>query len=152
MGAAQRALPSQPESPHTPRGGLTQRHDMREENKNTPPGATPQAVKAPRPDGFRFFTLGGAILTFCAGATNVQTVLGSLHHPATHVTGTLTLLPPALTRWEPEHLAILASLVGGFFLGAAISGAALDSTELRVGRRYGVLLLSAGFMLAMAPS
>ena len=112
------------------------------------PSAPPPAPER-RPGGFRFLLVGGTALACCAGATNVLAMLGGVHHPATHVTGTLTSLPAAIAQGDADAIAVLGALVLGFLLGATLSGAVVDSTELRVGRRYGVLLVAAGSALAL---
>ncbi|MEZ4475596.1 MAG: YoaK family protein [bacterium] len=113
------------------------------------PGPGPDAAREQRPAGYRFLLIGGAALACCAGATNMLAMLGGLHHPATHVTGTLTSLPSAIAQGDGPTIGVLSTLLLGFLLGAALSGAVIESTELRVGRRYGVLLMAAGSALAL---
>ena len=94
------------------------------------------------------FVAGGAALAGCAGATNALTVLSGLGIPTSHVTGNLTQLPVVVVQWDGARLVVVVLMVLAFFVGAAISGAVVESTELRMGRRYGVLLLLAGAAIA----
>jgi uncharacterized membrane protein YoaK (UPF0700 family) len=105
-----------------------------------------------RPDHFALFTLGGALLALSAGSVNAVTLLAPGHLTATHVTGTTTRV--ALAAFEPDPTLNLSLALGAmlaFVLGAAISGAVLDSTRLALGRRYGLLLaLEGGLFVAAA--
>ncbi len=87
-----------------------------------------------------------------AGYVNAVTIAGALHVPSTHMSGTATRLSIDLvsnTNPTPTFARDIA-LLCAFVLGAAVSGAVLDSTQLRVGRRYGVLLVLESLVLTAA--
>lgn len=95
-----------------------------------------------RPDHFRLFFVGGVALAAVAGFVNAVTLLSPFHVTATHLTGTVSRAAVAVSDPSSSLDARLATLlILSFVAGAAITGASLDSTKLRLGRRYGVLLL-----------
>ncbi|HRE90303.1 MAG TPA: YoaK family protein [Myxococcota bacterium] len=95
----------------------------------------------PRPPHFYQTALAASALAAVAGYVNALTVAGALHIGTTHMTGITTRLSVDLADARADHVTLDLSLLFAFILGAAISGAVLDSTRLRLGRRYGVLLM-----------
>lgn len=106
----------------------------------------------PRPDHFRAFTATAGVLAGVAGYVNAVTIVGALHIPSTHMSGTATRfsIDLAVAPSGPSTLLRDLALLGAFVAGAAVSGAVLDSTQLRVGRRYGVLLVIEAALLTLA--
>lgn len=106
---------------------------------------------APTRHAMRFFILGGAIISLAAGWVNAITVLSVFSIPSTHMTGMLTQL--AIEGIGIEHtlpFVHVAGVVGGFVMGAAISGGTLQSSRLRLSHRYGLLLMFESMMLGLA--
>lgn len=105
----------------------------------------------PRPEHFAQFTTTAGVLAMLAGYVNAVTIAGALHVPSTHMSGTTTRLSIDLvTATGPSTVARDVALLCAFVIGAALSGAVLDSTQLRVGRRYGVLLVLESLLLTAA--
>jgi uncharacterized membrane protein YoaK (UPF0700 family) len=107
-----------------------------------------------RPQYFRIFLVGGVLLAVVAGFINAVTILSPGQVTATHVTGTVTRAAVAFA--DPKSgldFRIAGLLVLSFIAGSAITGAALDSTKLRFGRRYGgLLMLESGLLVISAMS
>lgn len=107
-----------------------------------------------RPQYFRIFLIGGVALAVVAGFINAVTILSPGQVTATHVTGTVTRAAVAFA--DPKSgldFWIAGALVLSFIAGSAITGAALDSTRLRFGRRYGgLLMLESGLLVISAMS
>lgn len=105
----------------------------------------------PLPDYFRELTASAAVLSAVAGYVNAVTIAGVLHVPSTHMSGTTTRLSvDVVGGLDASTLLFDVALIGAFVLGAAVSGAILDSTQLRVGRRYGMLLVLESLVLTLA--
>jgi uncharacterized membrane protein YoaK (UPF0700 family) len=104
----------------------------------------------PRPAHFYETALAASALAGVAGYVNALTVAGALHIGTTHMTGITTRLSVDLVASRQEHLVIDVSLLLAFVVGAAVSGAILDSTRLRLGRRYGVLLMTESAILSLS--
>jgi uncharacterized membrane protein YoaK (UPF0700 family) len=96
----------------------------------------------PRPPYYKQLTAAALGLAAIAGFINALTVAGALHIGTTHMTGLTTRLSVDVVHDAARAtIALDLGLLASFVLGAAISGAILDSTQFRLGRRYGVLLL-----------
>jgi len=105
----------------------------------------------PVPDHFRQLTAAAAVLSGVAGYVNAVTIAGVLHVPSTHMSGTATRISiDFVTATDTSTLLRDAAMVIAFVFGAAVSGALLDSTRLRLGRRYGMLLVLEATMLLVA--
>lgn len=94
--------------------------------------------------------LGGGVLAAIAGMVNTVGVLSFTHQGVTHLTGTTTLLSIALFEpgWQPAlHLAMV---IVAFLAGAMLSGFVIEHSVLRLGRRYGVILLIEAVLLGAA--
>jgi uncharacterized membrane protein YoaK (UPF0700 family) len=94
--------------------------------------------------------VGGGVLAGIAGMVNTVGFLSFTHQGVTHLTGTTTLLSVALFEpgWRPAlHL---AALIGAFVAGATLSGFAIEHSVLRLGRRYGVILMIEAALLGAA--
>ena len=76
--------------------------------------------------------------------------LSYAHQAVTHLTGTTTLGSIALVRGNSDELLHLGAVVASFVAGAALSGFIIEHSVLRLGRRYGVVLLIEAFLLGGA--
>jgi uncharacterized membrane protein YoaK (UPF0700 family) len=104
----------------------------------------------PRPAHFYQTALAASALASVAGFVNALTVAGALHIGTTHMTGITTRLSVDLADARADHVTLDLTLLFAFVLGAAISGAILDSTRLRLGRRYGVLMMIEAGILSLS--
>lgn len=103
-----------------------------------------------RPTHFKAFLIAGTVLTALAGYTNVVTLLETGGLSSSHMTGTISRVAIELMGGPGLPLAMVASTIVAFIGGAAIAGAALTTTKVQLGERYGVLLLIEGLLLAGA--
>lgn len=93
---------------------------------------------------------GGFVLTAMAGCVNAVGILGLHHQPISHLTGTITQFGTDLVRGEQELAIRTGTLIGSFFIGALISAMILRHTGLRLGRRYGAVLVTQSVILVGA--
>ena len=101
--------------------------------------------------------LGGAMLAGVAGYINTCVIdLG--HEAVTHLTGGLSRLSRDVATGDLRDGLLMLAIGAGFIFGAAISGAFIGGTTLRLGRPYGIamliesaLLVIAAFTLPIAP-
>jgi len=93
---------------------------------------------------------GAWLLAFNAGGINAVGLLGFEHQAISHVTGSVSWLGLELASGHGAAALHLALVVLAFFAGAAFSGALLEDSTLRLGRRYGVCLLIEALLLAAA--
>lgn len=93
---------------------------------------------------------GGALLAFVAGIVNASAFLGVQHQGITHLTGTTTMLGIALGGYDAASVLHFAALIGAFMAGCVASGMIVQDSTLRLGRRYGVVLVIEGALLAIA--
>lgn len=94
--------------------------------------------------------LGGSVLAGIAGIVNTVGFLSFTHQGVTHLTGTTTLFSVALFApgWRPAlHL---AAVISAFVAGAMLSGFVIEHSVLRLGRRYGIILLVESALLGCA--
>ncbi len=94
-------------------------------------------------------TAGGAALACIAGYINVI-VLGFFQIPVSHMSGAASRIGVTLISKQYHDLKIVMSIIVSFYLGAVISGVVIASPQLRPGRRYGIILIGEGFLLALA--
>jgi uncharacterized membrane protein YoaK (UPF0700 family) len=94
--------------------------------------------------------IGALALAFNAGLINAVGFLSFTHQGVTHLTGTTTLLGIAVAGGRFGEAAHLATLVGAFVAGAALSGFIIRDSTLHLGRRYGVALLIESALLVVA--
>lgn len=103
-----------------------------------------------QPSNFVFFLIGGALLSATAGFVDASTILAPGQLAVSHVTGSVAKLAVDTASGGSLSTGLIFGGIGAFFLGSALSGAALESTQLRLGRRYGVLLSIEGLLLTAA--
>ncbi|HEY0504300.1 MAG TPA: YoaK family protein [Lysobacter sp.] len=96
--------------------------------------------------------LGAASLAMVAGMVNVVGYLGFEHQAISHLTGTTSLLGAAIAHGDMRSSWHLMLVVLAFVGGAVLSGAIIQDSTLRLGRRYGVALaVEAGLLVAAVP-
>jgi len=96
--------------------------------------------------------VGGGVLACVAGMVNVAGVLGFEHQALTHLTGTTTLLGAAAFGGRPLAALQLFGVIAAYVAGAVLSGAIVQGSSLRLGRRYGVVLsIESALLFATVP-
>jgi uncharacterized membrane protein YoaK (UPF0700 family) len=100
----------------------------------------------------RWVWIGAVALAAVAGMVNVIGFLGFEHQAVSHLTGTTSLLGAALADGDLRAISHLWGLLIAFCLGAMLSGMIIQDSALKLGRRYGVVLvLEALLLLAATP-
>lgn len=98
----------------------------------------------------KWILYGGVFLTFVSGYVNTIGLVGLHHQTLTHVTGAISNASASLAARDYavafKFMALLASFIGG----AAVSGIAIRKSGLKLGRRYGVLLMVESMLLVFA--
>lgn len=94
--------------------------------------------------------LGGFLLAAIAGMVNAVALLSLHHQGVTHLTGNLTSLGSDLAHADFRHAAHLITLIAAFFGGCVLSGILIRDTHLKLGRRYGVALLTESLLIFAA--
>lgn len=98
----------------------------------------------------RWVLIGGGMLAFIAGIVNATGFLGIEHQAVTHLTGTTTLLGIAVASGNGLEALHLFAVIGSFLAGAVLSGAIIQNSALKLGRRYGVVLFLESLLLFAA--
>lgn len=98
----------------------------------------------------RWIWAGAWALAFVAGMVNAVGLLGFEHQAVTHLTGTTSMLAEALAGRDLWAALLLAAVLGSFLAGAVLSGFIIRDSTLKVGRRYGVVLLLESALLCVA--
>jgi uncharacterized membrane protein YoaK (UPF0700 family) len=100
----------------------------------------------------RWAWVGGGLLALGAGCINVVGYLCFRHQPITHLTGTSTEFGLALARGDAGEITHWGLVILAFLLGAMLSGFIVQQGALRLGRRYGVvLMLESALLFAATP-
>lgn len=94
--------------------------------------------------------VGAVSLSAVAGMVNVVGFLGFEHQGLGHLTGATSQLGIALTTREWQTVAHLWGLLLAFCAGAMLSGLVIQDQQLRMGRRYGLMLLVECALLLIA--
>jgi uncharacterized membrane protein YoaK (UPF0700 family) len=102
-------------------------------------------ARLPRWVGAGAFALAGV-----AGMVNAVGLLAFEHQAITHLTGTTTLLGVAVTQGQGDLALTLFLFLLSFVAGAALSGAIVRDSTLRLGRRYGVALMIESLLLLIS--
>lgn len=89
----------------------------------------------------RWVWVGALALSAVAGMVNVVGFLGFEHQGLGHLTGATSQLGIALTQARWASVTDLGGLLLAFFAGASLSGLIIQDSQLRLGRRYGVMLM-----------
>lgn len=98
----------------------------------------------------RWVWIGAIALSCVAGMVNVVGFLGFEHQAITHLTGTTSQLGMALVQRDWRNVGHLWGVLIAFCLGAVLSGLIVQDATLRLGRRYGVVLLLESLLLLAA--
>jgi uncharacterized membrane protein YoaK (UPF0700 family) len=98
----------------------------------------------------RWAWVGGGLLALIAGSINAVGYLCFRHQPITHLTGTSTELGLALARLETGEIAHWGLAILSFLFGAVLSGFIVQQSTLKLGRRYGVVLMIESALLFAA--
>lgn len=94
-----------------------------------------------------FVFTGGVALAAIAGFVN-SALLSFYHVPVSHMSGAVSRLSIDVGAGALADLTYVLSIFIGFFLGATLSGLIIGGRQLLPGRRYGVVLLLEGALLA----
>lgn len=94
--------------------------------------------------------IGAISLSAVAGMVNVVGFLGYEHQGLGHLTGATSQLGIALTQGDWPAIGHLWGLLLAFCAGATLSGLLIEQQQLRLGRRYGVMLLIECALLLLA--
>jgi len=94
--------------------------------------------------------IGAAVLACVAGMVNVVGFLGFEHQAVSHLTGTTSLLGAAVAGRDLRASLQVLAVIAAFVAGAAISGWVIQDATLRLGRRYGVILVLESLVLCAA--
>jgi len=98
----------------------------------------------------RWVWIGAISLSCVSGMVNAIGYLGFEHQAVSHLTGTTSLLGIALAQGDGIAIAHLWGVLIAFCLGAAISGMIIQDSTLKIGRRYGVVLVLEALLLTAA--
>lgn len=98
----------------------------------------------------RWAWFGGIMLTGVAGMINAVAFLSFQHQGVTHLTGSTTLVGIAIAGGDLEAAVRLGAIAGAFLVGCMASGAIIQDSTLRLGRRYGVALALESLLLFCA--
>lgn len=93
---------------------------------------------------------GSAALTFIAGIINAVGFMSFQHQGVTHLTGSTTLFGIAVAKGNLRDAWHLIAIAGSFVAGCMASGALLQESTLKLGRRYGVALAAESVLLFCA--
>src|SRR5690625_574161 len=96
-----------------------------------------------------WFLLGGSGLAAMAGVINVCVPSFTLV-PVSHVAGAFSHLTADTVSGGGEAFTLMVMSAAAFLVGGAASGAIIGSTHVKPGRRYGVVLMAEGVLLALA--
>ena len=94
--------------------------------------------------------IGGFVLTFISGIVNAVGFLSFAHQGLTHLTGITTHISISANEGSFVSVARLSTLVFSFVVGAIVSGAIIQKSNLKLGRNYGFALLLESTLLYLA--
>lgn len=96
--------------------------------------------------------MGGVSLSAVAGMINAICFLGLSHQVVSHLTGPTSLLGTSLATGNWAYAGFVWGVLIAFCLGATVSGLVIQDSALKIGRRYGaVLLLESLLIIASIP-
>lgn len=98
----------------------------------------------------RWVWLGSAVLALIAGTINAVGFLSFQHQGVTHVTGSTTLFGIAVARGNFSNAGHIFAVVAAFLAGSVLSGALIQDSALKLGRRYGAALAVESVLLFCA--
>ncbi|WP_068858037.1 YoaK family protein [Perlucidibaca aquatica] len=98
----------------------------------------------------RWIWVGTWLLAFIAGMINVVGFLSISQQAVTHLTGTTSLFAIAVIEHDAHQMLLLGAILLAFFFGSLISGLIIQDKVLRLGRRYGAVLILESLILVLA--
>lgn len=99
----------------------------------------------------KWVEIGAFILALVAGFVNAVGLLGFQHQSVSHLSGIATLLGTGILDQSAQHVVHLLGVLLSFLAGAAIAGALLHGSSLKLGRHYdSALVLESLLLLASA--
>jgi uncharacterized membrane protein YoaK (UPF0700 family) len=98
----------------------------------------------------RWAWFGTGVLAFIAGLMNAVGYLGFRHESVSNMTGNTSLLGVALGQANGGEVAHWVFAVAAFVFGAMLSGMLVQQSTLKLGRRYGVVLVLESLLLFAA--
>ncbi len=94
--------------------------------------------------------IGSFALAIIAGSVNSVGLMGFSHQAVSHLTGTSTFLSLQIASGNFGEITHLCLILLSFVAGAAMSGIIVQDMTLKLGRRYGFVLLLESFLLVLA--
>jgi uncharacterized membrane protein YoaK (UPF0700 family) len=94
--------------------------------------------------------LGGFSLAFIAGSVNAVGLMGFSHQAVSHLTGTSTFLSLQIASGQWSEVWHLCLILLSFVAGATVSGIIVQNMTLKMGKRYGFVLLLESVLLCCA--
>lgn len=98
----------------------------------------------------RWVWFGAGALCFIAGFINAVGFLSFQHQGVTHLTGSTTLLGTAVAKGNWGQATHLFAVAAFFVAGCIASGAVIQDSTLKLGRRYGAALAAEAVLLFCA--
>jgi uncharacterized membrane protein YoaK (UPF0700 family) len=98
----------------------------------------------------RWVWCGAALLALIAGIVNAVGFLGFEHQGVTHLTGITTQLGIAVAEREVGSVVHLGAVIGSFMVGCVLAGFVIRDGTARLGRRYGIALMTESALLFLA--
>jgi uncharacterized membrane protein YoaK (UPF0700 family) len=93
---------------------------------------------------------GGAILSACAGSINAVGFMGVHHRALSHLSGPITMLSTDIAAGDLPLILHAFLVILAFFFGCVISGYVIRQSTLKLGRRYGFILMLEAVLLVAA--
>ena len=100
----------------------------------------------------RWVWIGGAVLACIAGMVNAVGFLSYDHQAVTHMTGPTTSLGISIVNGDVRGVVRVLLVIMSFVAGAFTSGFIIRQSTLKLGRRYGAVLLIESILLFSAAS
>ena len=102
-------------------------------------------------DSLRIYAkYGGFVLAFSAGSANISSLIGILGIPVSHLTGTISRMSMHLYIGNFRFGILLLIVVLSFICGAIFSGFFIGDSDLKFGRRYGIVLIFQGIIIYLS--
>ena len=93
---------------------------------------------------------GGFLLAFSAGFVNISALAGFFGIPVSHLTGTISKFSLKLSEAQFRSAILLAVVAVSFLIGATFSGYFIGSSDLKFGRKYGIVLIAQSAIILSA--
>lgn len=93
---------------------------------------------------------GGFILAAIAGSVNAVGFLGARHQALAHMSGPMTILSNEIARNEMNMALNAIIVIASFFVGCMFSAIIIGPSALKLGQRYGSVLMLESFALLVA--